>query len=156
MVSCSGKNSVITCLQHNISILSVPQNKFSTWIHEYINHLCRMLFPVERPTSLAHSSFRELLVRKTRKIQQMREKVVWETRPWLNLQSIVAKGHWGREDLGFLGCLLWTTHMEVNNGTTILKTVHFASQISYATLWRGKVCCSMGRIALGVGLFVPL
>ena len=38
----------------NNSSLSVPHDKFS--IHAHINHLCRMLFPGARPTSLAHSS----------------------------------------------------------------------------------------------------
>ena len=38
----------------NSTSLSVPHDKFS--IHAYINHLCRMLFPGGRPTSLAHSS----------------------------------------------------------------------------------------------------
>ena len=40
---------------HNSSSLLVPHDRFS--IHEYINHLCRILFPGGRPTSLARSSF---------------------------------------------------------------------------------------------------
>ena len=50
----SGTGSKWMLSGDNSSSLSVPHDKFS--IHVYINHLCRMLFPGGRQTTLALSS----------------------------------------------------------------------------------------------------
>ena len=70
--------------------LSVPRDKFS--IHANIIHLCRMLFPGGRPTSLAHSSL----------VGERNKTHPWsfsaherEARPGLNSWAIVAKCHRG-------------------------------------------------------------
>ena len=116
-VSFYGNNSGIVHLQHSRSSLSVPRDNFS--IHEYINHLCRMLFPGGRTTSLAalaHSLFGKPLVGENDETHpwafSANERRI---RPGLNRQTIAVKGHGGRvENLGFAGCVLGITH-----GTTL-------------------------------------